>query len=456
MVYLVQTTIASAGYLCDTVSAGRVLGGYNMKKRISGLPVSLFVLAFFSSVFSIGASAADGSGSGGFVGKFIEPAYDWFETTFASLFTYVRNVIPALNNISQDWIHYVILGVVLVIVAAIAVLLVFSIFRIRFFRTLAGTLIGVVILAFASVVSLVIRLDPVVEINSVDTFSTHVHLVMIAVLPKTYEMMTKWSLMNEKSWILPVALLVGFLVLIALLCLVIGVSKKIERNRRTRMFAAPAEEPAEIPAAETAVPETPVPETPAPEAPAEVAPVEAPAEEIPVAPEEPVAPAAVAEDVQTPAEEAAVPAEPAEAPAPVYPMLAQPVFMPVPSVVSDAIDFTEPKRDGYELRVGIAAADAATGMTDEQAEELTAVVYRRAVGETAEIGLDCLNANFKEYAYIDAKILRKLGLIPASAAKISVVASGKVEKPLMIEASEIPVEAVKMVTLAGGRVIRLK
>ena len=123
------------------------------------------------------------------------------------------------------------------------------------------------------------------------------------------------------------------------------------------------------------------------------------------------------------------------APVPDYPKLENPVFMPIPSTVSDTVDFTDPKRDGFTANPGVYAGTAEKLLSDEAAEDLTVVVYQRFDGKVAELPIDALNANFKPYSYVNAKILRQKGLIPESAAEVKITAFGKIEKPLMVQAS---------------------
>ena len=139
-----------------------------------------------------------------------------------------------------------------------------------------------------------------------------------------------------------------------------------------------------------------------------------------------------------------------------YPILETPIFMPIPSAIFDIVDFTSPTRDGYALAEGVEASVAAASMSDELAEELTSVVYAGAQsGPIIKIGVDCLAASFKPYSYINVKILRRLGLVPEDASAIMVVPHGTVDKPLMVEAADFAPTAVKMLTLAGGRAVRL-
>jgi hypothetical protein len=411
-----------------------------MKKSLFRLAGFLFLLTLFVSVLTVGASAADGEGSASLVDRFVKPVYEWFEETFESLFTYVRNCIPALKTLSPEWIHYVILAAVLLVVLAFAIWLIISIFKLRFFRSLSLTGIVLLILGCGSFIGLCISMvNDGLAVKSFDDACALVHLTLMTNAPKFYEAtVMKIEILQDPLWVLPIVMIVLAVLLAALFLVVISFSKKLERKRccaKTEGAIAPLAAPAEVVAIEAA------PETE--EAPAEEVAEEAAAEEEPEAEAEP----------ETEAEPEAE-AEPEEE-APTYPMLDEPVFMPIPSSVFDAVDFTEPKRDGYALTVNIKAEETAEYMSDELAEELTATVYRRIPGEVAEIGLDCLNANFEPYAYIDARILRRLGLISESAAKIRVLGVGKMDKPLMIEASEIELDAVKMVTLAGGRVIRI-
>ena len=229
--------------------------------------------------------------------------------------------------------------------------------------------------------------------------------------------------------------------------------------------ALPAEEETVEPAPAPAAAPAPVVATAVPEE-EPIVPADLPEQEMETVIEADSAPAVGEEEPA--AEEATEEAEETEAedvvedevedenpPVPDYPKLDNPVFMPVPSNVSETVDFTDPKRDGFTLNPGVYAVAAEKMMSDDAAEDLTVVVYRKVNGKVADLPIDALNANFKPYSYIDARILRQKGLIPENAAEVRITAYGKLDKPLRVQASAFAPGAAKMIILAGGRPIQV-
>lgn len=421
-----------------------------MKKNIAKLSMLLVLTCLLASCFSISALAAgaDAGSDEGILG-YVGDAYDWFESTFAPVFNYVRFAVPELTEIAEPVVHYAILGAVLLAVAVVVVLLIVSIFKGRFLRALARTVLWCTVIWCVSFLQLLVRqvIEAVGE-GATITFEQvcyAFHVDMYAMMPDLYQLLSEIPAFVSKDlvWLLPVVFLAAQILIIVVCAIIIKSSKKRARRKAAARAAAVA---AEAEAVLAEAPETAALEAPA-ETPVEEAAAEAAVEEAAVAAEE------------TPAEETPVEETPAEEPETSldeYPVLEEPVFMPIPSAIFDTVDFTDPKRDGFVLTTGVAGLDASFGMSDELAEELTAVVYAGAQGgEIVKIGVDCLCANFKPYSYINAKILRRLGLIPESASAIMVTDHGTVDKPLMVEAADFSPSAVKMLTLAGGRAVRL-
>ena len=153
---------------------------------------------------------------------------------------------------------------------------------------------------------------------------------------------------------------------------------------------APAEE---TPAVETSVEEAPVEETPAEEAPVE----EAPAEEAPV-------------------EEAPV----EEAPA-----------VEAPVEVIDAVHADEL-------------------ISDAAAEESIEVIKKSRSGKMVEVNLDDICANFEDGDVVTLEALKAKRLVNKAAGRLKVLANGTMTKALTVEADKFSLQAVKMITLAGG------
>lgn len=421
-----------------------------MKKTIAKLSMLLVLVCLLASCFSISALAAAPAREGdeGFLG-FMSGPYGWIEENLGSVVNYLRVMIPELTEVMALWAVYLAWMIVALVLAVVAVLLIVSIFKGRFFRALARTVLWCTVIWCVSYLQFFIRIV-IIEAGVTDfeviclNFSDGIRVFM----PELYELFAKVSVFTSKDlpWLLPIVFLAAQILIIVLCAIIIKSSKKRARRKAAARAAAAVAETEAI-LAETS-------ETALLEASAETA-VE------PVA-EQASAPEAETAVEETPAEEAsAEEASVEEAPAEEtsldeYPVLETPVFMPIPSAIFDTVDFTEPKRDGFVLTTGVAGLDASYGMSDELAEELTAVVYAGAQGgEIVKIGVDCLCANFKPYSYINVKILRRLGLIPESASAIMVTDHGTVDKPLMVEAADFSPSAVKMLTLAGGRAVRL-
>ena len=394
--------------------------------------------------------------------------YQFFADTFPQLFGFVGKAIPALVD-AADIVKYVVLIAALALAAFAVAAMVIGVFKIRFFRRLARVLLVIETLGMAGLI--------LIALNTTNTgdFPENLVAALQAGSPAVFDLIkgvfAEFGTNTIPSFII---ILVAF-VLISLLLHIIIVLSRIIIKRANAKSDADAEAPEELPEEET------VEAAPAP------APAAAPAEAVASVPvEEPIVPADVPEqELETVTESDAAPdvteepaaEEPAEeeteaeagtdeaeaeaetetaAPIPDYPKLEKPVFMPIPSDVADTTDFTDAKRDGFTAKPGISSAEAEKLISDEAAEDLTAVVYGKIGDRVAELPIDALNENFKPYSYINAKILRQKGLIPESATEVRITSYGKVDKPLMVQASAFGPGVAKMIILAGGRPIILE
>ena len=71
------------------------------------------------------------------------------------------------------------------------------------------------------------------------------------------------------------------------------------------------------------------------------------------------------------------------------------------------------------------------------------------------VKLDDIDANFQDGNRVTLDKLRKAGLVSEACTGYTVVAGQRLTKPLIIVANDFTLEAVKMIALTGGRVIRL-
>ena len=388
---------------------------------------------------------------------------------FPNLFGFVGKAIPALVG-AADIVKYVILIACLALAAFAVVALVIGCFKIRFFRRLARVLLVIETLGAVGLV--------LIAANTVKTGNVPADLVKALEVgsPDVFNLIKGIFSDFGVSTVLSFIIIIILFVLIAVLLHLIIVLSRIIVKRAEKKDDEDADQPDALPVEEEIAEPTPAPaaapapvvatETPAPAeepiVPADVPeqemetvsePDDVPAADEEIAEEEPVEETAEAAD-EEPVEELPE-EEPENAPIPDYPKLDRPVFMPVPSSVSDTVDFTDPKRDGYAPNPGVYSAAAEKLISDEAAEDLTVVVYRKIDGKIADLPIDALNANFNPYSYVDAKILRQKGLIPESAGEVRITAYGKLEKPLMVQASEFAPGVAKMIILAGGRPIQV-
>ena len=212
--------------------------------------------------------------------------------------------------------------------------------------------------------------------------------------------------------------------------------------------------------------EEPVVEEPAPEEPAPVdepvveepATVEEPVAEEPAeepAPEEPVVEESIPDEpIEEPIEEEILVEEtveeepieePAEEPAPEEPVEA-PVD-PAEDIIDDGLIHTD-------------AIHADEMMTDEEAEEHIEVIEeepgRERSGKMHIINLDTLCENFAYGETVTLEALQAKKLAPKNAGRVKILARGIMTKKLDIIADGFSLQAVKMITLAGGRAEQFK
>ncbi len=108
----------------------------------------------------------------------------------------------------------------------------------------------------------------------------------------------------------------------------------------------------------------------------------------------------------------------------------------------------------------VEAVDVATAdelMTDAVAEAvIEAVPGGCFTGLKAIINISDINAAFSDGDVVDLKALKAKKLIPAASTRLKVLANGKLEKSITVYSEQFSVQAVKMITLTGGKAIQLK
>lgn len=388
--------------------------------------------------------------------------YQFFADTFPSLFGFIGKALPALAD-AAEIVRYIILILGLALAVTAVVVLVFGCIKTRFFRRLARILLIIETIGAAGLV--------LIAVNTVksDKIPDGIVRSLEVGSPEVYNLYRKiFTDFGDETAIVQsfIVMLVTFFVICLILHAIIVLSRIIVKRSEQKEAGAdvpdaiPAEEQAAEAAPASAAAPAPVVATVEPEE-EPIAPADVPEAELETVDESDATPEVSEETEAAPADEGETNEETdADAisdapPVPDYPKLEKPVFMPVPSTVSETVDFTDPKRDGFTLNPGAYVGAAELQMTDEAAEDLTVVVYRKVEGKVAELPIEALSANFKPYSYVDAKILRQKGLIPDTAGEVKITSFGSIDKPLMVQASCFAPGVAKMIILAGGRPIQV-
>ena len=120
----------------------------------------------------------------------------------------------------------------------------------------------------------------------------------------------------------------------------------------------------------------------------------------------------------------------------------------------------EEKKDSEFLHVNAVEADAI--ISDEEAEAKIEIVERVAADESVadgkifEINLDTICENFEDGDVVNIHTLKEKNLISDKVGRIKVLARGVMTKQLTIYADKFSLQAVKMITLAGGHADQYK
>ena len=92
-----------------------------------------------------------------------------------------------------------------------------------------------------------------------------------------------------------------------------------------------------------------------------------------------------------------------------------------------------------------------TGNVAEAQIEIVHTGASARSGKTCEINLDVICENYENDETVNVESLKAKRLIAKNAGKIKVLARGVMTKRLTVIASKYSLQAVKMITLAGGK-----
>ena len=132
-----------------------------------------------------------------------------------------------------------------------------------------------------------------------------------------------------------------------------------------------------------------------------------------------------------------------------------PVVVPEPEEEPVAEVVPEPAAEPEPVEsIDVETADKL--MSDETAATVIETVGGAGVGAKAIINISDINAAFSDGDTVDIDALKAKKLIPAKTQRIKVLADGTLDKVLTVYAEQFSVQAIKMITLTGGKAIQKK
>ena len=241
-------------------------------------------------------------------------------------------------------------------------------------------------------------------------------------------------------------IVIGAIALFILLASVVVYYVKKHFEGKSVEAVEPAAEPDLSVETSVAAEETPVEEVSAEAEPAVAEEADEPETE---APSEAQAEAVAADEIA--AEEPV--AESAEDETPVVAAEDEPAEEAVP--VEEEEPVVEPAvAEEIEPAVVITVEEAHAAMTDEEALDLIEVRSKNKVdGAMCTVNVGILSATFEKGEVVTLDALQAKGLIPRKQNGYIVLAQGTVNKPLTVIANDFSADAVKMIVMAGGKVI---
>ena len=132
---------------------------------------------------------------------------------------------------------------------------------------------------------------------------------------------------------------------------------------------------------------------------------------------------------------------------------AEPVEEPVEEEPVAVVE--EPVEEPAEEVIHTDAVHADELMSDEEAEEHIEIIEEQPgqerSGKMEAVNLDTICDHFEDGDVVTLESLKEKKLIPAKAGRVKILARGTMTKKLDIVADNFSLQAVKMITLAGGK-----
>lgn len=128
----------------------------------------------------------------------------------------------------------------------------------------------------------------------------------------------------------------------------------------------------------------------------------------------------------------------------------EPKIVPPPVVPATE----EPKPIETVESVDVETADKL--MTDEVAIAAIETVGGAGVGMKSIVNVCDINSAFSDGDTVDLDSLKAKGLVPAKTQRVKILADGTLDKAITVYAEQFSVQAIKMITLTGGKAIQKK
>ena len=108
-------------------------------------------------------------------------------------------------------------------------------------------------------------------------------------------------------------------------------------------------------------------------------------------------------------------------------------------------------REDGTIHADAAVADLLVSDEEAQAQIEVSINGAKRSGKMGEVNLDVICENFEDGDVVDVDALKAEHLVSSKVGRIKVLARGVMNKKLTVKASKFSLQAVKMITLAGGK-----
>jgi hypothetical protein len=102
------------------------------------------------------------------------------------------------------------------------------------------------------------------------------------------------------------------------------------------------------------------------------------------------------------------------------------------------------------------ALEASTTVAPVRTVAPPAAVHPKTEGQKGHINLGEVDAAFETGDIVTLDALKQKGLVSQKIKRIKILADGELTKPLTVKAHSFSIQAIKMIELTGGKVIKLR